>query len=88
MLIQLILALNIINTATGISGLSTGVLVDSGYTDLSSNTVYNYSKYLSSPLVNSSIAGTSKVLCLAAVRVTTGGGDPVTNGALSWIEIE
>ena len=76
------------NTATGISGLSTGVLVDSGYTDLSSNTVYNYAKYLSSPLVNSSIAGTSKVLCLACVRVSTGGADPVINGALSWIEIE
>ena len=76
------------NTATGITALSTGVLVDSGYTDLSSNTVYNYAKYLSSPLVNSSIAGASKVLCLACVRVSTGGADPVINGALSWIEIE
>jgi hypothetical protein len=76
------------NTATGISGLSTGVIVDSGYTDLSSNAVYNFAKYLSSPLVNSSITGTSKVLCLAAVRVSTGGPNPTINGALSWIEIE
>ena len=76
------------NSATGITGLSSGVLVDSGYTDLSSTAVYNYAKYLSSPLVNSNIAGTSKVLCLAAVRVSTGGGNPSLNGALSWIEID
>jgi len=76
------------NSATGITGLSSGVLVDSGYTDLSSTAVYNYAKYLSSPLVNSSIAGISKVICLAAVRVSTGGANPVINGALSWIEVE
>jgi hypothetical protein len=76
------------NNATGITGLSSGVLVDSGYTDLSSTAVYNYAKYLSSPLVNSSIAGISKVICLAAVRVSTGGANPVINGALSWIEVE
>ncbi len=76
------------NSATGITGLSSGVLVDSGYTDLASTSVYNYSKYLSSPLVNSNIAGISRVLCLAAVRVSTGGTDPTINGALSWIEIE
>jgi hypothetical protein len=34
------------------------------------------------------IDGISKVICLAGVRVSTGGGDPVINGVLSWIEVE
>jgi hypothetical protein len=76
------------NSATGITGLSTGIIVDSGYTDLTNIAVYNYSKYLSSPLVNSGIAGRSKVLTLACVRVSTGGLDPTINGSLSWIEID
>lgn len=61
------------------------VLVDSGYSDLAGTVNFNYDSYLSSPIVNSSISGQSRVLALCGKRL---GNQDVTNRAsLSWIEI-
>lgn len=62
-----------------------GILIDSGYAD-TGVTISNFSyvKYLSSPLVNSSITGKSKVLCLCGVALTS---DCTTHASLNWIEI-
>jgi len=60
-------------------------LLDSGYGDYSSSSTFNYDKYLASPLVNSKIDGTSRVLCLAGVRVGT--QNVTVFGSMSWIEI-
>jgi hypothetical protein len=62
-----------------------GVLLDCGYADYSGGASFPYTKYLASPLVNSSINGTSRVLTLVAVNLTN---NAVTvNGSLSWVEI-
>ena len=76
-------------SATGITG-SGGILVAAGYGDSSIINDFQYDKYLASPLVNSSITGTSKVLCLSAIKLpgqTPLNTNPVVNGSLSWIEI-
>ena len=71
-------------TATTVT--TTGAyLLDSGYGDYSSSSTFNYDKYLASPLVNSKIDGTSRVLCLAGVRV--GNQDVTVFGSMAWIEI-
>jgi hypothetical protein len=46
-------------SATGITTLNS-VLIDSGYSDISSNITFNYDKYLASPIINSSLSGKSK----------------------------
>jgi hypothetical protein len=61
------------------------VLVDSGYADYSGQLSFAYDRYLNSPLVNCGIDGTSRVLCLAGIKV---GNQAVTMyGSMSWIEI-
>ena len=64
---------------------STAVLIDSGYADVGVNIAqFSYEKYLSSPIVNSSIAGTSKVLCLCGVSLSS---TATIHASLTWIEI-
>ena len=75
---------DISSTAVSLTG---AVLLESGYMDLSHTVGYNFSKYLSSPLANSAINGTPRVLCLAGVRITTGGTDPTVNASMSFFEI-
>jgi hypothetical protein len=71
--------------STVITLTSADVLVDSGYADLAGTVSFNYDSYLSSPVVNSSISGQSRVLALCGKRLTN---QDVTNRAsLSWIEI-
>ena len=78
--------------STGITGITTSIIspsdkiivLDSGYADYSSTIKFSYEKYLASPLINSSIKGESRVLCLAGVRL---GNDVTTYASLSWIEI-
>ena len=62
-----------------------GVLIDTGYADsgVSTNN-FSYIKYLASPLVNSSIIGQTKVLCLCAIALTN---NCDIHGSLNWIEI-
>jgi hypothetical protein len=72
-------------TADGITALNTAVLIDSGYADLSGNITFNYERYLDSPIVNSSIAGRSRVLSLCGKRL--GNQDVSNRASLSWIEI-
>ena len=72
-------------SSTAITITSNDVLVDSGYSDLAGTVSFNYDSYLSSPTVNSSISGQSRVLALCGKRL---GNQNVTNRAsLSWIEI-
>lgn len=72
-------------SSTAITITSNDVLVDSGYSDLAGTVNFNYDSYLSSPTVNSSISGQSRVLALCGKRL---GNQDVTNRAsLSWIEI-
>ena len=74
-----------INTScTGIN-LTNAALVDSGYADLTSSSAFNFTRYLMSPLVNSNMAGRSRVLCLAGKRLGT--KTPISYGALTWVEI-
>ncbi len=62
-----------------------GVLLDCGYADYSAGASFPFTKYLASPLINSSINGTSRVLTFVAVNLTN---NAVTvNGSLSWVEI-
>jgi hypothetical protein len=62
-----------------------GILLDGGYADYSGGASFPFTKYLASPLVNSSINGTSRVLSFIAVNLTT---NAVTvNGSLSWVEV-
>ncbi len=70
-------------SATGITTLNS-VLIDSGYSDFSSNITFNYDKYLSSPIINSSITGKSKVLSLCGMAL---GASPTNYASLTWIEI-
>lgn len=70
-------------SATGITTLNS-ILVDSGYSDYSSNITFNYDKYLSSPIINSSISGRSKVLSLCGKAL---GASPTNYASLTWIEI-
>jgi hypothetical protein len=71
--------------STVITLTSADVLVDSGYADLAGTVSFNYDSYLSSPVVNSSISGRSRVIALCGKRLTN---QDVTNRAsLSWIEI-
>ncbi len=80
-------------SATGITGISTDItsasdsiiVLDSGYADYSSTIQFNYDKYLASPIINSSINGDSRVLCLCGVRLTT--SDVTTYASLSWVEV-
>ncbi len=76
---------DISSTAVSLTG---AVLIESGYMDLSQTVGYNFTKYLSSPIVNSAINGTSRVLCLAGIRITTGGQDPTINASMSFFEIQ
>jgi hypothetical protein len=72
-------------SSSGITTTAFDVLVDSGYADLAGTVNFNYDSYLSSPTVNSSISGQSRVLALCGKRL---GNQNVTNRAsLSWIEI-
>ena len=75
--------------ATGITGLGSDniILLASGYADVSTINDFYYDKYLASPLINSSINGTSKVLCLSAIRLNVTGNNPIVNSSLSWVEI-
>ena len=74
-------------SATAVS-LTGATLIESGYMDLAQTVGYNFTKYLSAPLVNCGIDGTSRVLCLAGVRITTGGTNPTINASMSWFEIQ
>ncbi len=60
------------------------IVLDSGYADYSSTIQFQYDKYLASPIINSSIAGDSRVLCLCGVRLTN---DVTTYASLSWVEV-
>ncbi len=71
-----------------IVSLTGAVLIESGYMDLSQTVGYNFTKYLTSPLVNSAINGKSRVLCLCGVRITTGGTDPTINASMSFFEVQ
>jgi len=72
-------------SGTLVANPANGVLLDSGYADYSGGASFPYTKYLASPLVNSSINGTSRVLSFIAVNLTT---NAVTvNGTLSWVEV-
>ena len=74
-------------SATGITG-SGNILLASGYGDNSIINEFNYDRYLVSALVNSSITGLSKVLCLCGVKLPNqNGADPTVRASLSWIEI-
>jgi hypothetical protein len=61
-----------------------GVLIESSYINTSGAISFSFEKYLNSPLINSSISGKSKVLCIAGVSL---GGTVTTCGSFSWIEI-
>jgi hypothetical protein len=64
---------------------STALLIDSGYADVGVNiSQFSYQKYLASPLVNSSITGTSKVLCLCGISLSSSAS---IHASLTWIEI-
>lgn len=79
-------------SATGITGVTTDItsasdsiiVLDSGYADYSSTIQFNYDKYLASPIINSSIQGDSRVLCLCGVRLSS---DVTTYASLSWVEV-
>jgi hypothetical protein len=70
-------------SATGITTINS-VLIDSGYSDISSNITFNYDKYLASPIINSSLSGKSKVLSLCGMAL---GASPTNYGSLTWVEI-
>jgi len=70
------------STAVNLTG---AILVASGYADLQANTTFNFDKYLSSPLLNSSIDGTPRVLCLAGIKLTN--QDVSVFGSMTWIEL-
>ena len=64
---------------------SKNTLIDSGYADSGVNiSSFSYEKYLASPLVNSSITGLSKVLCLCGIALT---GSAKIHASLTWIEL-
>ena len=64
---------------------STALLIDSGYADVGVNiSQFSYQKYLASPLVNSSITGKSKVLCLCGISFSSNAS---IHASLTWIEI-
>ena len=69
------------STSMNIAG---GVLIESSYINTSGSISFNFEKYLNSPLINSSISGKSKVLCIAGVSL---GGTVTTAASFSWIEI-
>jgi hypothetical protein len=79
-------------TATGITGVTTDItsasdsiiVLDSGYADYSSTIQFNYDKYLASPIINSSIHGDSRVLCLCGVILVN---NVTTYASLSWVEV-
>jgi hypothetical protein len=72
-------------TGTLVANPANGVLLDCGYADYAGGASFPFTKYLASPLVNSSINGTSRVLSFIAVNLTT---NPVNvNGSLSWVEV-
>jgi hypothetical protein len=73
------------NTNTGVSVSLTGaLLLESGYTNTSNSINFTYNSYLSNPIVNSSITGYSRVLCLAGKSI---GSTQTLHGSLSWIEV-
>jgi hypothetical protein len=70
---------------TGITGLeSDRILLESGYTNSNNNVTFSYDSYLSNPIVNSSITGSSRVLSLCGKSLS---GTEKVNGSLSWLEI-
>jgi hypothetical protein len=79
-------------SATGITGVTTDItsasdsiiVLDSGYADYSSTIQFNYDKYLASPIINSSIHGDSRVLCLCGVILVN---NVTTYASLSWVEV-
>jgi hypothetical protein len=73
------------NTSTGVSLSLTGaLLLESGYTNQSNSINFTFNSYLSNPIVNSSITGRSRVLCLAGKSI---GSSQTLHGSLSWIEV-
>ncbi len=73
------------NTNTGVTvSLTNALLLESGFTNSSNSINFTYSSYLSNPIVNSSITGYSRVLCLIGKTI---GSTETVNGSLSWIEI-
>ncbi len=62
-----------------------GILIDCGYADYSGGVSFPYEKYLASPLVNSAINGTSRIISLIAVNLSSNAVS--INGSLSWVEI-
>ena len=68
--------------------LTDGIQLVSGYVNDTTISDFFYDKYLESSLINSSISGTSKVLCLAAVKLPgQSAGNVTTHGSISWVEI-
>jgi hypothetical protein len=78
--------------STGIRGITANddiILLAAGYADSTTINEFEYEKYLASPLLNSSINGKSKILCLSAIELSGGAGNrhPTVCTSLSWVEI-
>ena len=78
--------------STGITGITANddiILLAAGYADSTTINEFQYEKYLASPLLNSSINGKSKILCLSALELSGGASNrhPTVCGSLSWVEI-
>lgn len=58
-----------------------------GYVEAQKTHSYNFKDYLNSPRVNSQINGTSRILCLAGLKVGGGGNPPEASASLTWLEI-
>ena len=58
--------------------------IASGFVETRSSQNLTFSSYISSPIVNASIIGKSKILCLAATKTN---GTPSIYGLMDWLEI-
>jgi len=72
------------STATAVNT-SGAISVGSGYIEIKTSEEFPYENYLNSPIINSAIDGTSKVLCIAAVKL---GANVGMYGGMEWIEVK
>ena len=71
-------------TAVDLTG---SISIGSGFAKTKASKEYSFEKYLNSPIINSHIDGKSRILCLAAINLTSNTTVSVYAG-FEWIEIK
>jgi hypothetical protein len=74
-----------VNTTATNFNLSSGILLKSGYVGIKESSIFPYQEYLNSPLINSTIDGSSRILSLICKSL---GGNADVYASLDWLEIQ